>query len=554
MKSLTHIHFGSKVPREGVAIANLQTPKLYADDAVTIIDLSDKISQNTFFEKEISFKLDDKVLTYFVDKRGFLITDQFRGTKALYYKHDIQLPIFVDANGTTDIVIIDSENNTISDSFYLFDCGKNVIYHALEPDQIYFVVYPQVDDSNNIIDRRHKELIESQPAFAELVPADLDDQGCVKADADGYQIEELDGQPHYWRLTLPRSSDYSILYTEGGLFKLTVPHVEQYDPWYVDIQNTVLLTKQSYQGNLLRYSVAEFDVQDFYPFPPIRMVAEKTGKVVGPGIIDVGAKELVLTTKTPIDIKIFAPDGTLSQAITSDQNKLGLTIRSIHWEVDLIKSIDHYNGRLSIRRNIAPGEVVKVSFYHKSTAYRYTGYNFNPLYNSDALIQRVAILVKPDIMGFQTTVSHVVLDLNDNVIEASDPDIIAWDTGSKTWANLKTDWLYLPGESVENQNNYLLLGLVSTSIPIAPEETIVTDARRRGGGIEDRLIKQALRVAPSASQNWDIGHWDGPREPIQGAIVLYLPEYIRNIFTEQEIRARASRYAPVGSFFVIRYF
>lgn len=554
MKSFTHIHFGSKVPREGVAIAHLQTPKLYASDAVTIVDLSDQIPQNTFFEKEVRIQLDNKILTYFIDKKGFLITDKFRGTKPLYYKHEIELPIYIDGNGTTDIVVADINNNTISDSFYLFDCGKNVIYHALDPNQIYFVIYPQVDDSNNILDRQHKELIESQPAFAELGPADLDDQGCIKADADGYQIEELDGQPHFWRLTLPRPTDYSIQYTEDGLFKLKVPHTEQHDPWYVDIQNTVLLTKQSNVGNLLRYSIAEFDVQDFYPFPPIRMVAEKTGKVVGPGIIDVGAKELVLTTKTPVDVKIFAPDGTLSQAITTDQNKLGLTIRSIYWEVDLIKSIDHYNGKLSIRRNIAPGEIVKVSFYHKATAYRYTGYNFNPLYNSDSLIQRVAFLVKPDTMGFQTTISHVVLDLNDNVVEASDPDINAWDTGSKTWTDVKTDWLYLPGESVDNQNNYLLLGLVSTSIPIAPEETIITDARRRGGGIEDRLIKQALQVAPSASQNWDIGFWDGPREPIQGAIVLYLPEYIRNIFTEQEIRARASRYAPVGSFFVIRYF
>ena len=330
--------------------------------------------------------------------------------------------------------------------------------------------------------------------------------------------------------------------------------MEQYDPWFIDIQNTVLLTLQSENKNLLRYGITEFDVQNFYPFPPIRMVAEKTGIVVGPGIIEVGESNLVLTNKTPIDIKIYSPDGTLSQAITNDQNKLGTTIRNIYWEVDLIKSIDHYHGRLSIRRNIMPGEVVKVSFYHKATSYRYNKYNFNPLYNPDALIQRVAILVKPDTMGVQNSISHVVLDLNDNVLEVEDPAISEWNTGSKTWSDVKTDWLYLPGESVDNQNNYLLLGLVSTAIPIAPEELIITDARQRGGGIEERLIKQALHIAPSSSQNWDVGFWDGPREPIQGAIVLYLPEYIRNIFTEKEIRARSSKYAPAGSFFVIRYF
>ena len=554
MKSLLHIHFGTKVPREGIAIAHLQSPKIYASDAVTIVDMSDQIPQNTFFEKEVRIRLDGNILTYYVDKKGFMITDKFRGQKPLYFKHELQKPIYLDSNGTTDIIVIDSEGNAVSDVFYLFDCGKSVIYHALDPEKVYFVIYPRVDDSNNIIERRHKELLEAQPAFAEMGPIDLDNNGVIKADADGYLIQELDGQPHFWRLTLPRPTLYAIQYTEDGLLKINVPLIEQHDPWYVEVNHTTLLTKQIQEDYLLRYAIAEFDVQDFYPFPPIRMVADKTGKIIAPGVIDVGEKRLVLTTKTPVDVKIFSPDGTLTQALTTDQNKLGTSIRTVFWEVDLIESVDHYNGRISIRRNMQAGEIVKVSFYHEAVAYRYTGYNFNPLYNDNATSQRVAILVKPDTVGIQTTISHVVMDLNDNILEVTDPDISEWDDGSKTWDNLKTDWLYLPGESTDNQNNYLLLGFVSTSIPLAPEQVEVQDARRRGGGIEERLIKQALRVAPEASQNWDIGFWDGPREPVQGAIALYLPEYIRSVFTETEIRRRVSKFAPAGSFFVIRYF
>jgi hypothetical protein len=554
MKSLTHIHFGTKVPREGVAIAHLQSPKLYASDAVTIVDISDQIPQNTFFEKEVRIRLDGNILNYYVDKKGFMITDKFRGQKPLYFKHELQKPIYLDADGNTDIIIVDKNGTTVTASFYLFDCGKNVIYHALDPENIYSVIYPRVDDSNNIIERRHRELLEAQPAFAEMGPTDLSADGCLEADADAYKIEELDGQPFYWRLTLPRPTLYAIQFTEDGLLKMYVPMLEQHDPWYIDINNTTLLTKQAQEKYLLRYAIAEFDVQDFYPFPPIRMVADKAGTIIAPGVIDVGEKRIILTTKTPVDVKIFAPDGTLTQALTTDQNKLGTSIRSIFWEVDLIESIDHHNGRVSIRRRILPGEIVKVSFYHEATAYRYNGYNFNPLYNSDAVSQRVAILVKPDNIGCISTISHVVLDLDDNVVSASDPDIDEWNTGSKTWDNLKTDWLYLPGESEGNQNNYLLLGLVSTSVPLAPEQVEIHDARRRGGGIEERLIEQALHMAPEASQNWDIGFWDGPREPVQGAIALYLPEYIRTVFTEEEIRTRVSKFAPAGSFFVIRYF
>ena len=166
----------------------------------------------------------------------------------------------------------------------------------------------------------------------------------------------------------------------------------------------------------------------------------------------------------------------------------------------------------------------------------------------------VAVLVKPDTVGIQATISHAVLDLDDNIVEVSDPDIAEWSDGSKTWDDLKTDWLYLPGVSEGNQNNYLLLGIISTSVPLAPEQVIIQDARRRGGGIEERLIEQAIRIAPESSQNWDIGFWDGPREPVQGAIALYLPEYIRTVFTEEEIQTRIYKFAPAGSFFVIRYF
>lgn len=553
MKSLTHIHFGTRVPREGVPIAHLQTPRLLASDAVTIVDRSDQISQNTFFEKETLISLDKGILTYFIDKRGFIITDQFSGQKPLYYKHEITKPIFIDANGQSDIVVVDANGNVQSNLFYSFNCGKQVIYHAFGPTQIFFVIYPRVDDSNNVIERRHKELLEAQPAFAPVGPADLDGDGCISADSDSYKIEELDGQPNFWRLTLPRPSTYSIQYTEEGLLKLHVANTEQYDPWFVNVQNTVLLTRQARENILLRYAVAEFDVQNFYPFPPIRMVADKTGILIAPGVIDVGEKHLVMTTKTPVDLKIFAPDGTLVQAITTDKNKLGTTIRSVYWEVDLIESIDHFNGRISIHRNIQPGEIIKVSFYHESDNYQYTGYNFNPLYNPDAMTERVAILVKPDGLGCLKTISHVVLDLNDNIVEASDPDISAWAI-SKTLADLITDWLYIPAESIENENNFLLLGFVSAALPLAPEQVTVTDARRRGGGIIDRFIRQALDTEPAASQNWDISFWDGPNQPLQGAIVLYLPTYIQEVFTEDEIRARANKFAPAGSYFVIRYF
>jgi hypothetical protein len=554
MKSFTQIHFGSQVPREGIPIAYIQTPKLYSSDVVSIIDKSDLISQNTFFEKAIQIKLTKDILTYFVDKTSFLITDKFRGQKPLYFKHEIQNPIFLDANGTTDIMVIDINGVPQNDAFYLFDCGKRVVYHALDSSQVFFVIYSRADENNHVIELKCQELLSTRPAFSPYTATDLDSEGNIKPDCDGYKLEELDGQPYLWRLTLPRPTNYSLQYTSRGLFRLSIPQLEVSDPWYIEVNDTVLLTKQFQQDLLLKYAITEFEVQNFYPFPPLMIVAEKEAKIISPTVVDVGAQGLIQTTKTPIDIKIFNPNGILSQAFTTDHNKLGIKIQNINWEVDSIESIDLQNGRISLRRKIQPGETVKVSFYYEVTTYQYTGYNFNPLYNPSVLEQKVAILCKPFQTGILPSLSHIVLDFNDNIIEVSDIDIDKWNTGNKTWDNLITDWLYIPGQSYSNNNNYMLLGFVRATIPLAIEQATILDARRRGGGIDNLMMSTALNAVPTAIHNWDIKQWDGPNQPLQGAILLYIPEYTRTVFTENEIRARVAKYAAAGSYFVIRYF
>lgn len=555
MKSLVKFHFGSRVPREGVPIAHVSTETLTAKDAVVVVDTSFVVPQNAFFERDIEIELDEDDLTHYVDKAGFWITDRFSSEdQPLYFKHILKNAIFSDDSDSADIIIVDESGEQVSDVYWTYDCGRNAIYHRLSTDRSFFVVYPKADADGNLIERRHRELLSNAPAFRLAVEADVI-QGCLGADADAFLLEERDGQPYYWRITLPRAGRYYLRYTDAGLLRLKVSPTELGDPWYPEIQNATVLTTHLQLEQFLRYTIAEFDLQTFYPFPPIRLVTNQEAEIVGKDVLNLANDNLVLSIKTPVDLKVYGTDGRLIRAMTTDINKLGKPIQGISWEVDTIESIDEYSGRVSLKTALRAGERVLATYYHKEDSYRYTGVNLNPLYNPDIINQRVLMLCRPATVACNSTLSHVIMTKNEQILSASDEDISSWlAEGSKNLDDLKTDWLYIPGESLENNNNYLMLGIVTAANPQAPEAAEITDARRRGGGIPDDVLAAALKAMPAASQNWDIKHWDGPAEPVQGAILAYLPTWISQVFSEEEIRARASRFIPAGARLVLRYY
>lgn len=539
-------------------MAHIASPAVTADKGIVLVDTSFVVPQNAFFEKDVEIELDQDDLTHYVDKKGFWITDRFNTDgQPLYFKHVLEAPIFGSSEqASEDIIVTDQNGQQVSDSVWVYDCGRNAIYHRLgTSDEVFFVVYPRADDDGNLTERRHRELLDKTPAFLEAKEADVVETGCLNSDADAYLIAEQDGQPYYWRITLPRAGTYYLRYTEDGLLRLKVSPTPQGDPWYLEVQNTVVLTTHLRLEELLRYTIAEFELQSFYPFPPIRLVTNFETTHLGGGVLDLGNQDLVLSVKTPVDLKVYGTDGRLIRAMTTDQNKVGKPIQGISWEVDTIESIDEYSGRVSVKTRPRAGEVVRATYYHRENTYLYTGVNLNPLYRPSIITERVAILCRPETVPCNSTLSHVIMSENEVILEASDTDISDWlDEGTKTLDDLKQDWLYIPGESLDNNNNYIMLGIATVANPYSPEAADITDTRRRGGGIPDDLLERALRGMPGASQNWDIKHWDGPPEPVQGAILVYLPTWISQVFDDDEIRARASRFVPAGSRLVIRYY
>lgn len=552
MKSLTHIHFGTQVPREGVPIAYVATPKLTAQTAVALVDTSSMIPQNSFLERTKNVIFDESDLNFFVENRRFLVTNRFSSSQTpLYYKHTLTGGVF---EGNKMVVsILDDQGQAVDSEFWEFDSKKNVIYHNLSLiNGNFFVVYPRADSEGNLVEPTCRELLMVAPAFREATEEHVL-TGRLLPDADAYLIEKKDGQPYYWRVTLPRPGVYQFHYVEDGLLRIKIPVLQLHEPWYPEVVNNWVLTTQIHTGELLQFAISEFLFQNFYPFPPLRMVTHQKAIPSDNGVLLLGKSNLVLTTKTPLDLKIFDATGYLLRALTTDISKAGQYLQNVPWEVNVFRSIDPHTGRVVIDTPVMPGQMALATFYYEDSAYRYTGINLNPLYNPGILEQQVVILCKPFLDPAERSLSHVTMTRGGVLLEASDPDISAWLTG-KTFSDLVQQWLYQPGTSVENSNNYFLLGMLTVALPWSVKAAQISDVRRRGGGINPDIKTEAVQTIPGSSQNWDIKCWDGPPDPLAAGIIVYLPSLLKTIYSDAEIRRRAEVCLPLGTRLLIRYF
>lgn len=552
MKSLTYFHFGPTVPRDGCPIARLEVPEVRAVDAVSLVDFSHLLPHNAAFEKDAVVVLKDD-LTHFLDRGGVAVTDRVSadGTP-LFGRHDLAFPTYDPASAGAAIVVAAADGTQVDRDSWVYDAARNAVFHDLPADGVYFVVYPRAEGTS-LVDRHHKELLSAAPAFHPAAEGDFLD-GYLDPDSDAYLMEERDGQPWLWRITLPRTGTYHLRYTDRGLLRLGIEPLPQAEPWYVDVRNAVVLAHEPSSGSFLRYVVTEFDRQAFYPFPPLRLVAERQATNLGGGILDLGVGDLVVTTKTPLDVKIANHEGRVVRALTTDLNKAGKTVQGIVWEAGSLLAVDAAAGRVALHGPLGAGMSAKASFYRRDGAYRYVGINLNPAYNPGILGKRVAFLCKPYLDGRQTSISHLLIEADGTVSAASDPDIAAWLGAGKPFDAVKSNWIFVPGTSSNNSNNYLLLGIASVGLPLSAGQVTIVDARRRGGGIQDDNLEQALRAMPGAVQNWDLRCWDGPPEPFGGAVLVYLPAWLLRAHGEEEIRARAAAYMPAGAHLVIRYY
>lgn len=101
----------------------------------------------------------------------------------------------------------------------------------------------------------------------------------------------------------------------------------------------------------------------------------------------------------------------------------------------------------------------------------------------------------------------------------------------------------------------LLLGRVTLDLPVVIPT--VMDARRRGGGIREDLLKVAAEIEPESRHYWDIGYWDGEPWQRYGSGVVVLPEDVLaeddGGDTKERIRQAIDKYKAWGTLLLARH-
>jgi len=104
----------------------------------------------------------------------------------------------------------------------------------------------------------------------------------------------------------------------------------------------------------------------------------------------------------------------------------------------------------------------------------------------------------------------------------------------------------------------MLLARVQVRENTLIENTIVMDARKRGGGLKEKWTNKEIEQRAGAVESfWDIGTFDGKAYYEKGVVVIRLPKEILRSeggqFEEEDIQARIKKYLALGIYPIIEY-
>lgn len=89
-------------------------------------------------------------------------------------------------------------------------------------------------------------------------------------------------------------------------------------------------------------------------------------------------------------------------------------------------------------------------------------------------------------------------------------------------------------------------------------QTVVMDARKRGGGLSEKVTDAEITKRVQNKQRyWDIGSWNGKAYYRNGTLIVQIPKHVLQSnggkFTEEQIEAVLDRYVAFGTYTIIEY-
>ncbi len=566
--------FSSRTDRDKINLSYTTSKEVNSDNNLFVSDRSNRLPSNTLPEDNQPYLFNGGSITLPVDK--FQVTDVFTTSISsqedipLFYKHVLEQ---YDSGGDyniVDIKIVDDNLENLTLSTVLIDKDEGIVYNNLantfnyntSESTIYYIKYTIHKISDDTI-QSYVEILNNQNVFSLATTDDLDGFGIIIPTHKVYLLDEIGTS---FEVTVPTIGfPYAIRETLDSRIKIERPVISSIrNPWFVKVTNGHFFTTLPNVAGLYKYRVAEFNNQLFDPFSPYKFEEAEYSVRINNHLIKLAKEHLFIDHTYPIYIVIFNPDNTPRIAVTTDPGLLGSSFlgSTIIWQG--IRSIDNLNGIVDLAIPVKDTDVIRATYHFEEVEYEITDIDFNPLSNRDILGSRIIFYIVPDTLSVRTkTIFYLVVDKRGIIIDTNQTD------NTDLLTAISLDTLSLKGSSPSfeldfsiegiNSNQYLILAEVFTNENSHPENTILFDVRKPGGGIKDipELIQElAETVAPEIIWTEGVAPLEGFQFPGNGAYLIEIPSTLQKTlsgrFTDPALRELIEKHTAAGIYPIIK--
>jgi hypothetical protein len=567
-------------------LAYITTPLISVENNLSIADRSTSLPANRIFQS--NYVLIDNNDQFTVETDNFEVTDVFLDSSEtitplpLFKKHLLQ-NFDPDTETLLGYQILDVDWNPLAVTSAKMDTSIGYLFHNLAPVfhneldyKVYYLRYAVRTAANAI--HVYIELLNSTPVYRQATFDDLaEDLSLIQDGRKVYLIEETIYTNNF-TITLPIDNDYAYRVLARSKLSIKPPQaISVADPWYVSVTNGKVYTTIS--GVSVKYSISdtEFLAQTFSEVygPPIRHVTSELSTILSRSLVKLDRQDLYEDSSSHVSVLINDASNTGIAALTTDPALSGtLAANDVlyqRWTITSrvgIRSVDRVNGLLDIDGIQLESTYLVFSDYdYAANDYEFTSVNFNPVSNRNATLTTTTLFNDPDFVlsgvDKEQKLYYLTYNMSGRVLESDYPsfdnDTQLWN-GEQMYYESVPDYINPSGvvlfvdeyttEGSPNNYKFLVLGDIHVAEAGGIKDVDWIDTRKRGGGISDLYIEDALALSPDALNLWDQSTWDGLPYPGTANFFVEVPiellEGAGGVFKSDEIVSIVNRHTALG--------
>jgi len=268
----------------------------------------------------------------------------------------------------------------------------------------------------------------------------------------------------------------------------------------------------------------------------------------------------VETVISPIEYKINYRKGVIK--FNREQPRTLFADYGYYTEKEIeIEDYDVQNGVLYLKEEVDFKDDVFANYSYSEEFYDYMGYY------DEARQQFMSLDLNPSTGHYSTLpsttyVNDVAVTTYKNVPSSQllNKELYVYIVPeSEGGASIRHCFSALEWHKIQQTNPmFLLLAKLFVREHTSIEQTIVMDARTRGGGLREGISEKEITKRVQGKQRyWDIGSWNGKAYYRNGTVVISLPKTVLQAhgghFTEEQVQVIVDKYVALGIYTIIEY-